>query len=72
MISDKAPTSTQIQQHFSQYGNIRRIECFPSINSALITYDNYTFAQSAVSVGIHENVSNTNYNASCCYEFEGS
>eukprot|EP01083_Nonionella_stella_P208555 756773_1 len=68
----KPPTSHQIQEYFNQYGNIRRIECFPSINSALITFENYTYAQSAVSVGIHENVNNTQYNASCCYEFEGN
>lgn len=68
----QAPNSTQIQQHFSQYGTIKRIECFPSINSALITYENYTFAQSAVSVGAHENVAMTGFNASCCYEFEGN
>ena len=68
----QAPSSTQIQQHFMQYGNIKTIDCFPSHNSALITYENYTFAQSAVSVGVHDNVCNTGYNASCCYEFEGN
>jgi len=67
-----SPNSTQIQNHFMQYGNIKQIECFPTINAALITYDNYTYAQSAVSVGIHENVGNTGYNAQCCYEFEGN
>eukprot|EP01084_Bolivina_argentea_P141237 248208_1 len=71
-MAGKPPTSTQIQQHFGQYGNIRLIECFPTINSALITYDNYTYAQSAVSVGMHDNVASTNYSATCCYEFEGS
>jgi len=67
-----APTSSQIQEHFNQFGAILRIECFPATNCALITFENYTFAQAAVSLGVHENVLSTGYDASCCYEFEAA
>jgi len=66
------PTSSQIQEHFNQFGSILRIECFPATNCALITFENYTFAQAAVSLGVHQNVLQTGYDASCCYEFEAS
>ena len=49
-----------------------RIECFPATNCALITFENYTFAQAAVSLGVHDNVLSTGYDASCCYEFEAA
>jgi len=66
------PTSSQIQEYFNQFGAILRIECFPATNCALITFENYTFAQAAVSMGVHDNVLQTGYDASCCYEFEAS